>query len=112
MKRPEGEVFENPLTGEPWADEQRQRRAYWTPALRALGLRHRDAYQCRHTFATTLLMGGVNPAYIARQLGHASLAMVFKVYTRWLDGADKGAEAAKANAVLCGKVESAPAQAE
>lgn len=102
MKRPNDEVFENPLTGRPWPDEQRQRRLYWTPTLRALQMRHRDAYQTRHTFATTLLMGGVNPAYIARQLGHASLAMVFKVYTRWIDGADKGAQAAMANAVLMG----------
>jgi hypothetical protein len=35
-----------------------------------------------------------------RQLGHASTAMVFKAYARWIEGADKGAEAAKANAIL------------
>ena len=45
-------------------------------------------------------MGGINPAYIAKQLGHSSLAMVFKVYAKWIDQADKGAEAQKANAVL------------
>ncbi|EJL26614.1 phage integrase family protein [Caulobacter sp. AP07] len=44
--------------------------------------RRRGAYQTRHTFATIPLMGGINPAYIARQLGHASLAMVFKVYAK------------------------------
>jgi len=100
MKDPEGEIFHNPNTGRPWKGEQVQRKRYFTPTLRALGIRHRDAYQTRHTFATVLLMGGINPAYIAKQLGHASLAMVFKVYAKWINRADKGAEAAKANAVI------------
>ena len=100
MVNPEGEVFYNPNTGKAWSDEQSQRKRYFTPTLTALGLRHRDAYQTRHTFATILLMGGINPAYIARQLGHASLAMVFKVYAKWINRADKGAEAAKANAAI------------
>lgn len=103
MKDPEGPIFHNPITGRPWPDEQVQRRRYFTPALRALGLRHRDAYQTRHTFATLLLMGGVNPAYIAKQLGHANTGMLFKVYGRWIDGADRGAEAAKLNAILSTK---------
>jgi integrase len=45
-------------------------------------------------------MGGINPAYIAKQLGQASLAMMFKVYAKWINRADKGAEAAKANAAV------------
>jgi integrase len=49
-------------------------------------------------------MGGINPAYIAKQLGHASLAMVFKVYAKWIDAADKGSGADKANQVLSGKL--------
>jgi len=93
-------IFNNPNTGKPWPDEQVQRRRYYNPTLRALGLRHRDAYQTRHTFATVLLMGGINPAYIAKQLGHANTGMLFKVYGRWIDGADRGAEAARMNAIL------------
>lgn len=100
MKGLEAEIFSNPKTGKGWSDEQVQRRLYYIPTLRALGLRHRDMYQTRHTFATLLLMGGINPAYIARQLGHTNAQMLFKVYTKWIDGADKGAEAAKARAVL------------
>jgi len=45
-------------------------------------------------------MGGINSAYIAKQLDHASMAMVFKVYAKWINRADKGAEAGKANAVI------------
>ena len=67
--------------------------------LRALGIRSRDAYQTRHTYATTALMGGVNPAYIARQLGHKSAAMLFRHYSKWIDHADYGREAAKLNQI-------------
>jgi integrase len=43
-----------------------------------LGIRQRPAYNTRHTFATVALMAGVNPAYSARQLGHAITAILFK----------------------------------
>lgn len=100
--KPHGYIFENPNTRRPWNNEQCQRQNYFIPTLKALGLRHRDAYQTRHTFATVLLMGNVNPAYISKQLGHTSLAMLFATYGRWLEDSDGGAEATKANAVLAG----------
>ena len=40
-------------------------------------------------------MGGVTPAYISRQLGHKSAAMLFKHYSKWIDQGDFGREAAK-----------------
>lgn len=85
-------IFENPVTGRPWHDERSQRDHYWTPTLKRLGIRHRRAYNTRHTYATAALMAGVNPAYIARQLGHANTKMLFDTYSRWIDGADKGVE--------------------
>lgn len=100
LKRPDGPIFENPETGKPWNDLQVQRRRYFGPTLTALKIRHRDMYQTRHTFATLLLMGSVNPTYISKQLGHANTGMLFKVYGTWIEGADRGAEAAKANALL------------
>lgn len=100
MKRPNGPIFENPGTGKPWPDLQMLRRRYFTPTLTALKLRHRDMYQTRHTFATLLLMGGVNPTWISKQLGHANTGMLFKVYGTWIEGADRGAEAEKANQLL------------
>jgi len=92
-------IFINPVTNTPWPDVQDQRKLYFHPALRALGIRSRDAYQARHTYATTALMAGVNPAYISRQLGHRSAAMLFKHYSKWIDGADGGREAAKLEAI-------------
>lgn len=99
MRGADTPIFINPVTTTPWPDVQDQRKLYFHPALRALGIRSRDAYQTRHTYATTALMAGVNPAYISRQLGHRSTAMLFKHYSKWIDGADGGREAAKLDAL-------------
>ncbi|AVS88058.1 hypothetical protein C8238_07210 [Paracidovorax avenae] len=88
-------IFENPITGRPWHDERSQRDTFWQPALRACGIRRRRAYQTRHTYATTALSAGVNPTYIARQMGHKNAKMLFTVYAKWIDGADRGREKAK-----------------
>lgn len=95
MKGADAPIFFNPNTGRPWTSDRSQREHFFHPALKALGLRSRDAYQTRHTYATTALMAGVNPAYISRQLGHANTGMLFKVYGRWIDGADGRREANK-----------------
>jgi integrase len=81
----EADIFQNPVTGKPWHDERSQRDHYWTPTLRRLRIRHRRAYVTRHTLATVALMAGVNPAYIAAQLGH-SLQVLLHVYAAWLPG--------------------------
>lgn len=95
-------IFENPVTGKPWHDERSQRDHYWTPTLKRLGIRHRRAYNTRHTFATAALMAGVNPAYIARQLGHANTKMLFEKYAKWIDGADKDRERRALDAAMSG----------
>jgi integrase len=47
------------------------------------------------------LMASVNPAYIAKQqLGHANAKMVYEVYAKWIDGADKSTEKNRMNAWL------------
>lgn len=100
-----GAMFHNPTTGKPWADEQVQRR-YFEAAVKRLGLRHRPPKQTRHTFATVCLMAGANPAWVARQLGHASSKMLFEVYSRWIEGADKGLERGKVEAWIAPKFNS------
>ncbi|QIL71629.1 DUF3596 domain-containing protein [Diaphorobacter sp. HDW4B] len=75
--------------------------SWWKPAMKLSGIRQRDARQTRHTFATVCLMAGITPAWAARQLGH-SVEMFFRVYSRWIDGADKGAEHRKLDAYLSG----------
>lgn len=56
----------------------------WYPLLRLLGLKKRRPYQTRHTAATLWLAAGENPEWIARQMGHASTEMLFKVYSRYV----------------------------
>ena len=73
---------------------------YWVPCLMELGIRHRSPYHTRHTYATVNLMAGVNPAYISRQLGHSSLALLLSTYSRWLDDADGGAARARMEAAF------------
>ena len=98
------EVFHSPFTDAPYIDDQTPRKCFWHPALKLCGIRERDAYQTRHTFASYCLMHGANPAWLARQLGHSTTEMVFRVYARWIDGADKSSERAKLDAALANRV--------
>jgi integrase len=56
----------------------------WSPLLRHLGLKLRRPYQMRHTAATLWLASGEAPEWIARQLGHSSTEMLFRVYSRYV----------------------------
>ena len=42
----------------------------WNSPLRRAGLRHRKAYQSRHTFACWALSAGANPNYVIAQMDH------------------------------------------
>lgn len=96
----DGYVFENPVTGEPYSEERPLRRAYWNPTLKAIGMRTRNFYQTRHTYATLNLMAGANPMWVAKQLGHSTMAMVLTVYSKWIDGADKSNERGKIDSMF------------
>lgn len=56
----------------------------WYPLLRHTGLERRRPYQMRHTAATLWLAAGENPEWIARQLGHTTTEMLFRVYSRFV----------------------------
>ena len=56
----------------------------WYPLLRNLGMKSRRPYQMRHTAATLWLASGEAPEWIARQLGHTSTEMLFRVYSRYV----------------------------
>ncbi len=75
-------VFCN-LAGEP-LDNKNFSDRIWYPLLRHLGLQKRRPYQMRHTAATLWLASGEAPEWIARQLGHTSTEMLFRVYSRYV----------------------------
>jgi|SRR5690625_1799503 len=56
----------------------------WYPLLAKLNLEKRRPYQSRHTAATLWLAAGETPEWIARQMGHATTEMLFKVYSRYV----------------------------
>jgi integrase len=66
----------------------------WRPVLREMGIRYRPPYNCRHTYATICLMSGLNPAFIAQQLGH-SVQMLLSTYARWINSTSDWQELAK-----------------
>lgn len=56
----------------------------WYPILRHLGFELRRPYTTRHTAATLWLAAGENPEWIARQMGHSTTEMLFRVYSRFV----------------------------
>ncbi len=64
------------------------------PALEVLGIRERRQYDARHTYATMCLMAGMNPAFIAGQLGH-SVEMLLSTYAKWISSASDWNELGK-----------------
>ena len=75
-------VFCN-LQGQP-LDNKNFSDRIWYPLLRHLDLQKRRPYQMRHTAATLWLAAGEAPEWIARQLGHTSTEMLFRVYSRYV----------------------------
>lgn len=83
-------VFTNPNTGERWHEAKALNRAF----ARACGkakVRRRYAYQLRHTFATWALSAGENPAWIAKQMGHKDVQVIYDHYAKWMPRMDLAA---------------------
>ncbi|MFW7343537.1 tyrosine-type recombinase/integrase [Pollutimonas sp. H1-120] len=78
-------VWLNPRTGGPWAMDSQVRKTLWEPLCRRAGVRYRNPYQIRHTYASTWLTNGANPFWLAVQMGHEDAEMVFKIYGKWID---------------------------
>ena len=84
-------------------------RRVWKPTLALLGLKHRRAYQTRHTAATLWLAAGENPEWIARQMGHSSTEMLFRVYSRYVPDITRQDGSAMDNLLLASKEKSTSA---
>ncbi len=84
-----------PETGEAFFNEKPPRLRL-VVAMQGCRIRHRPAYNARHTYATMLLMDGVNPVFVADQMGH-SLQMLMRRYAKWMHGDKNKVEIAKLN---------------
>ena len=65
-------------------DDAQIRKQLRTPLCKRATVPYRNPYQTRHTFASTRLTEGHNPYWLASQLGHEDVEMVFKVYGKWI----------------------------
>lgn len=79
------EIFEDPKTGEPWSGADAIRKKAWVPTLRKAGIRYRNPYQTRHTFATRHISQGANLFWLAGQMGHKGPEMLFRHYGSYLE---------------------------
>ncbi|ELY4638945.1 site-specific integrase, partial [Cronobacter sakazakii] len=59
--------------------------ATWNEILKRAKIKHRKAYESRHTYACWALSAGANPNFIASQMGHNSAQMVYSVYGKWMN---------------------------
>ncbi|HEY3984996.1 site-specific integrase [Cedecea sp.] len=79
----------------------------WESAIRRSGIKHRKAYQSRHTYACWSLAAGANPNFIANQMGHANAQMVYNVYGAWMSD-NSQSQVAMLNQKLCDYVPQVP----
>lgn len=77
-------VWLNQRTLEPWETDAQIRKTAWLPLMKRAAIEYRNPYQIRHTFASTRLTAGANPWYMADQLGHADVTLVFKTYGKFI----------------------------
>jgi integrase len=77
-------VFHHIKTQGPWQTDRQLREVAWKPSLKNAGVRYRNPYQCRHTYASLLLSAGENMLWLAKQMGHTDTEMLIKTYGKWI----------------------------
>lgn len=89
------EVFQHPNTCTRWLNDKPIRDLFWVKIIPKAGVRYRNPYQTRHTYASMMLSAGEHPMWVAQQLGHKDWAMIRKVYGRFMNEAapDAGGKA-------------------
>lgn len=82
---PAERVFLDPRNLTPWKNDGIPRERFWTPALKLAQVTYRRPYNCRHTYASTMLSNGSDPTWLAKQMGHKDWGMLRSIYARWID---------------------------
>lgn len=60
------------------------RNGVWKSTLKLCGLDYRKLYQTRHTFATMMISRGEDITWVSQMLGHASVEITLKIYTKYI----------------------------
>lgn len=80
-------VFRNPHTGGGWHEAKALNRAF-ARACKKAEVRRRYVYQLRHTFATWALSAGEPAVWIAKQMGHEDVQVIYDHYAKWMPRMD------------------------
>ena len=72
-------------------DESKAKKIFGQILKRAGLAPHFTPHCLQHTFASLLLQQGKSPAYVQRQLGHASIQLTVDTYGKWLPLGNKAA---------------------
>lgn len=75
------------LRGHPWHASF----TTWYDTCRRVGMKHMPLYTVRHMAASLMLEAGADPAAVAAQLGHSSVATTASFYTHAVAGAQERA---------------------
>ena len=78
-------VFINPATQKPF-QASGESYYFWGEAVRRAQIRYRPQKQTRHTYASTKITDGCNLHWLADQLGHEGLWMIFHHYGKFIRG--------------------------
>ena len=90
MAELDGPIFVNPTTRKRYSGSHQIWRV-WQTALKHAGVRYRNPYQTRHTYASMMLSAGEHPMWVAEQMGHKDWTMIARVYGHWMPSADSTA---------------------
>jgi len=82
-----GPVFVSPHTGKKWQGDS-YIRYEWMKLIEHAGVKYRNPYQTRHTYARMMLSAGEHPMWLADQMGHSDWTMIAKVYGKWMPDAN------------------------
>ena len=84
-------IFHNPRTQKAWDTDAQIRRTAWQHAIKKSGIRYRNPYQTRHTYASLMLSAGESPLWVAQQMGHRDWGLIRQRYGRWIPEEDRAA---------------------
>lgn len=81
-----GRVWRYPRAEAPWESDEQLRKTVYATAMKKAGVRWRNMYQIRHTYASTHASAGANLFWLATQMGHETIETLIRNYARWIPG--------------------------
>ena len=63
--------------------------SYFKSCCQKSQVSYRSVYNLRHTYTSRMLTAGINPSYIATQLGHANFIMLAQIYGVFMEDENK-----------------------